>query len=153
INRFGFNSEGLASVARRLASHGKMSGPVGVNFGKNKVSEDAAADYAALAEGFANLADFFVVNVSSPNTPGLPGLQSLEPLRGIIQATRNARDKAATGTKPAIVLKIAPDMDADSLKDIVALSLAEKIDALAIGNTTVGRPDTLKSKDRAEPGG
>jgi dihydroorotate dehydrogenase len=154
INRLGFNSEGLAVVARRLkAQRGRLPGPVGVNLGKNKESEDAAADYAALAEGLADAADFFVINVSSPNTPGLRALQSTAPLRGIIHATRTARDRAATGAKPALLLKIAPDLTSADLKDIVALTQDEALDGLIIGNTTVGRPKTLKSKDRSEAGG
>jgi len=154
INRLGFNSEGLAPVAKRLeAQRGRLSGPVGVNLGKNKESQDAAADYAILAEGLANVADFFVINVSSPNTPGLRALQSTAPLREIIQATRAARDRAAKSAKPALLLKIAPDLGIADLKDVVALTQDEALDGLVIGNTTVGRPETLQSKDRTEAGG
>lgn len=152
INRMGFNNEGLAVVAARLRRvHGRLAGPVGVNLGKNKDSEDASADYAALAEALAPVADFLVVNVSSPNTPGLRALQNTAPLREIIAATRAARDRS--GAKPALLLKIAPDLDKDSLRDIVALARDEALDGLVISNTTVGRPDTLTAPCRAETGG
>ncbi len=152
INRMGFNNEGLAVVAARLkAVRGKLSGPIGVNLGKNKDSEDAGADYAALAEGLAPVADFLVVNVSSPNTPGLRALQNTAPLRRIITATRAARDRS--GAKPALLLKVAPDLDKDSLKDIVTLARDEALDGLVISNTTLARPGTLTSPHRAETGG
>lgn len=152
INRMGFNNQGLAAVAARLkAVRGKLPGPIGVNLGKNKDSEDASADYAALAEGLAPVADFLVVNVSSPNTPGLRALQNTAPLRDIITATRAARDR--TGAKPALLLKLAPDLDAESLKDIVMFARDEALDGLVISNTTVGRPDTLTSPRRTETGG
>lgn len=152
INRMGFNNEGLAVVAARLkAVHGRLPGPLGVNLGKNKDSQDAAADYAALAEGLAPVADFLVVNVSSPNTPGLRALQSLAPLRQIVTATRAARDRS--GAKPALLLKVAPDLDKQSLRDIVALARGESLDGLVISNTTVGRPETLISPLRSETGG
>ncbi|MGE4063128.1 MAG: quinone-dependent dihydroorotate dehydrogenase [Rhodospirillaceae bacterium] len=154
INRFGFNSQGLAVVARRLtALRGRLPGPIGVNLGKNKDSEDAAADYAALAASLANAADFFVINVSSPNTPGLRALQSAAPLRAIITATRAARDRAATGVRPVLLLKIAPDLEAADLKDIVNLTRDEALDGLVVGNTTLSRPDSLVSRDRTQAGG
>lgn len=152
INRMGFNNDGLAVVAARLRRvHGRLAGPIGVNLGKNKDSEDASADYAALAEGLAPFADFLVVNVSSPNTPGLRALQNTAPLRQIITATRAARDRS--GAKPALLLKVAPDLDKESLRDIVALARDEALDGLVISNTTVGRPDTLTSPFRGETGG
>lgn len=152
INRMGFNNQGLAAVAARLkAVRGRLPGPVGVNLGKNKDSEDAAADYAALAQGLAPVADFLVVNVSSPNTPGLRALQNTAPLRAIIAATRAARDRS--GAKPALLLKIAPDLDKESLRDIVMLARDEALDGLVISNTTLARPDSLASPARVESGG
>lgn len=152
INRMGFNNEGLDVVAARLkAVRGGLPGPVGVNLGKNKDSEDASADYAALAERLAPVADFLVVNVSSPNTPGLRALQNTAPLRHIITATRTARDRS--GARPALLLKVAPDLDRDSLKDIVALARDEALDGLVVSNTTLARPDTLTSPQRTETGG
>ncbi len=156
INRMGFNNEGLAVVAARLKatrhkSAGRLPGPLAVNLGKNKDSEDAGADYAVLAEGLAPVADILVVNVSSPNTPGLRALQNTAPLRRIVAATRAARDRS--GARPALLLKIAPDLDRESLKDIVMLARDEALDGLVISNTTVNRPDSLTAPQRAETGG
>ena len=126
---------------------------MGVNLGKNKESTDAPADYAALAEGLAPHADFLVINVSSPNTPGLRALQNIEPLRDIVRATRAARDRAVVAAPPPLLLKIAPDLEAADLKDIVALALGEGLDGLVISNTTLSRPASLTSQHRAEAGG
>ena len=153
INRMGFNNAGLDVVAARLMRRRRGTAPVGVNLGKNKESADAPADYAALAAGFAPHADFLVINVSSPNTPGLRALQNIEPLRAIVRATRAARDKAMSERPPPLLLKVAPDLAAADLKDIVALALGEGLDGLVISNTTVSRPASLTSEHRAEAGG
>ncbi|MHB1206414.1 MAG: quinone-dependent dihydroorotate dehydrogenase [Rhodospirillaceae bacterium] len=153
INRMGFNNAGLDVVAARLARRRRDTAPVGVNLGKNKESADAPADYAALAAGFAPHADFLVINVSSPNTPGLRALQNIEPLLAIVRATRAARDKAVPATPPPLLLKIAPDLEAADLKDIVALALDEGLDGLVISNTTISRPASLTSEYRTETGG
>ena len=153
INRMGFNNDGLDVVAGRLKHRRRDTAPVGVNLGKNKDSTDAPADYAALAEGLAPHADFLVINVSSPNTPGLRALQNIEPLRDIVRASRAARDRAVAVRPPPLLLKIAPDLEAADLKDIVALSLGEGLDGLVISNTTLSRPSSLTSQHRAETGG
>ena len=159
INRMGFNNEGLDAVAARLKGRARNTAPVGANLGKNKESADAAADYGALAEGLAALVDFLVINVSSPNTPGLRALQNIAPLRDIIHASRNGRDKAVRdraveGNKPpALLLKIAPDLDSADLKDIVTLARDEGLDGLVVSNTTLARPESLASPHRAEAGG
>ncbi len=153
INRMGFNNDGLDVIAGRLKHRRRNTAPVGVNLGKNKESTDAPADYAALAEGLAPHADFLVINVSSPNTPGLRALQNIEPLRDIVRATRAARDRAVVAAPPPLLLKIAPDLEAADLKDIVALALGEGLDGLVISNTTLSRPASLTSQHRAEAGG
>ncbi len=89
----GFNNDGAEVVAVRLARRAPRQGLVGVNLGKNKDSSDAVADYAAGARTFAPLADFLVVNVSSPNTPGLRALQNVGPLAEIIRAVRGRRER------------------------------------------------------------
>ena len=163
INRFGFNSDGLAAVVQRLARRSPRpgvgrSGVVGVNLGKNKESADAAADYGAVAEGLTPYVDYLAINVSSPNTPGLRRLQDAAAVANIIGATRAGRDRAlksASGTtaSPPILLKLAPDLDWTELRDIVAAARAENIDGLIISNTTTARPPSLVSPARDETGG
>lgn len=152
INRMGFNNDGLAVVADRLKAR-KGSGLVGVNLGKNKDQTDPTADYATLAAALAPLADFLVINVSSPNTPGLRALQSAEPLVAIIRAARTAAMNAMAGAPPPILIKIAPDLRDDELADIVAAACAENLDGMVVSNTTLARPETLRSAERGETGG
>jgi len=153
INRMGFNNDGLAAVAARLALHRRTAGPVAVNLGKNKETENAAADYALLAEAFAPLADFLVLNVSSPNTPGLRALQHTEALIGIVRAAKAARDRAIIAAPPPLLLKIAPDLDSAELADIARVAMEEKVDGIVVSNTTVSRPPSLLSPLHTESGG
>ncbi|MEZ0311358.1 MAG: quinone-dependent dihydroorotate dehydrogenase [Myxococcota bacterium] len=150
INRLGFNNHGIERVARRLeerlASPSRMPGIVGLNLGKNKDQPDAIADYVAGIERGRDLADYLVINISSPNTPGLRALQSREALTSLVAATRLAAD-----TKPLLV-KIAPDLVDDELRDICEVVLEHRIDGLICGNTTLSR-DGLKSRTREEQGG
>jgi dihydroorotate dehydrogenase len=153
INRMGFNNDGSEEVARRLARLGRPRGVVGVNLGKNKDQVDAVADFAVGARRLAPHADFLVVNVSSPNTPGLRSLQSIAPLRDILLAVRDAIGAAVPDRRVPLMLKIAPDLALDDVSDIVALALAQSVDALVIGNTTLSRPPDLRSAHRGETGG
>lgn len=156
INRMGFNNDGLDVVRARLAARDR-SGPglLGVNLGKNKDTEDAASDYEKGAAAFAPLADFLVINVSSPNTPGLRALQGRGPLVEIIQRTHAALRK--TGAQTPLLLKIAPDLTAEDEEDIAAVALSEhsggRLDGLVVSNTTITRPETLKGASRRETGG
>jgi len=151
INRMGFNNEGMMVLATRLAQRGATSGPVGVNLGKNKDSEDAASDYAALVSHLSPHADFLVINVSSPNTPGLRALQSVEPLLAIVRAAKSAR--AASGATPPLLLKIAPDLTPEDIADIARVALDESLDGLVVSNTTISRPESLRSPRKTETGG
>ena len=153
INRMGFNNEGAAVVAGRLSRRQHSLGPVAVNLGKNKDAADAAADYAMLAETLAPLADFLVLNVSSPNTPGLRALQHTEALIGIVRAARAARDRAIIAAPPPLLLKIAPDLDSAEIADIARVAMDEKLDGIVISNTTVSRPASLLSPLHTESGG
>jgi len=153
INRMGFNNDGADVVADRLAGRDRTKGLVGVNLGKNKTSEDAPADYAALASKLSALADFLVINVSSPNTPGLRALQNTESLVQIIRAARKARDEAVPNQPPKLLLKISPDLEEREVEEIAGVALDEKLDALVVSNTTIARPKTLKSSQRTEAGG
>jgi dihydroorotate dehydrogenase len=153
INRMGFNSRGLDFAVERLARRDPRTGIVGANLGKNKESADAAADYAAGALALAPLADYLVINVSSPNTPGLRALQGRDALTGLVAAVLAARAKATPSAPPPLLLKIAPDLTAADREDIAAVALASGIDGLIVSNTTIARPPDLVGRHRAEAGG
>jgi dihydroorotate dehydrogenase len=152
INRMGFNNDGAEVVAGRLSLLTRRRGPIGVNLGINKESTDAPADFATVARLTAAYADFLVVNVSSPNTPGLRALQNTGPLRAIITAVREARDRVASAAPP-ILLKLAPDLADEDVSAIADLARAENIDGLVISNTTISRPDRMTSPHLHETGG
>lgn len=120
INRLGFNSAGMAAVARNLAAFraksDRRSGLVGVNLGKNKDSTDAAADYVACAKRLAPYADYLVVNVSSPNTPGLRALQDKSELAHILVKVKAALAQGSEPSRPPLLVKIAPDLSESDLK-------------------------------------
>jgi dihydroorotate dehydrogenase len=147
VNRMGFNNEGARAAAAVLRrSRARRGGPVvGVNIGKTKVVPDgeAAADYAASARAVAAVADYVVVNVSSPNTPGLRDLQAAERLRPVLTEVRSALDAAsgltAGGRRVPLLVKIAPDL-ADADVDAVAdLALELGLDGIIATNTTISR--------------
>ncbi len=153
INRMGFNNEGLDAVARRLEARPRI-GILGANLGKNKDTEDAAADYEKGAARLAPLSDYLVINVSSPNTPGLRSLQGRGQLESLVGRTRAALDGAiASGRRPPLLLKIAPDLNDEDLADIAAVALAGALDGLIVSNTTIARPDSLRSPQAKETGG
>jgi dihydroorotate dehydrogenase len=108
-------------------------------------------DYALGVRTFAPLADYLTINVSSPNTPGLRDLQRREALDELIARVVDARDE--TEPRRPLMLKIAPDLDARGLEDIVATALTRRIDGLIVSNTTVARPASLTSRNRGESGG
>lgn len=149
INRMGFNNEGRDAMATRLT--GRRPGIVGVNLGKNKDSEDAAADYVLGVERLGPLADYLVVNVSSPNTPGLRALQGREPLAALLNAVKEARNKLVR--RPPLLLKIAPDLTDEDKKDIAEVLAEVGIDGLIATNTTIARPESLRDPNRKETGG
>lgn len=150
INRLGFNSDGVAAVARRLAAR-RRRGIVGANLGKNKDSTDGAEDFVQGVTALRPHVDYLVVNVSSPNTPGLRALQSKAQLADIVQRVRAVL--AAHAKAPPLLLKIAPDITQEDKRDIAAVALSNGIAGLIVANTTVARPATLKSPHAAEPGG
>jgi dihydroorotate dehydrogenase len=139
VNRLGFNNAGAAAAADRLARRG--DGVVGVNIGKTKkVGEaDAINDFIRSAEALAPLADYMVVNVSSPNTPGLRDLQATEKLRPLLAAVRSACELASPLRRVPLLVKIAPDL-ADADVDAVAdLALELGLDGIVATNTTIAR--------------
>jgi dihydroorotate dehydrogenase len=145
VNRMGFNNAGAAAAAARLGRSRRPGGPVvGVNIGKTRAvpDADAAADYAASARAVAAVADYVVVNVSSPNTPGLRDLQAADRLKPVLAAVRSALD-ASSGGRPEgrvpLLVKIAPDL-ADADVDAVAdLALELGLDGIIATNTTTSR--------------
>ncbi len=151
INRFGFNSEGHAPAHRRLAARAGRAGIVGVNIGANKDAADRIADYAAGVAAFADVASYFTINVSSPNTPGLRDLQQAAALSELLARALEARD-AAPARRP-LLLKIAPDLDLAELDDIVRVAVARGVDGMIVSNTTVSRPATLRDPNKTEAGG
>lgn len=152
INRMGFNNDGLDAYVRRLARH-DGAGVVGANVGANKDSEDRTADYVTGIEAVWPYCQYLTLNISSPNTPGLRGLQNKDALEDLLTRCGNAV-QASAGAKP-VFLKVAPDLDADSVIDIcnVARGHAEWLSGLIISNTTIARPHNLRSSDKDETGG
>jgi len=147
INRMGFNNAGAEAVAARLARPLPSSGAVvlGINIGKTKATPDERAvdDYVKSARLLGARADYFVVNVSSPNTPGLRDLQAVEKLEPLLRAVREALDGVAEGRHVPLLVKIAPDL-ADADVDAVAdLAVALKLDGLIATNTTISRANLV----------
>ncbi|CAJ0953966.1 unnamed protein product [Ranitomeya imitator] len=160
INRYGFNSHGIAVVRRRLLRRAEKQKtltaegmPLGVNLGKNKTSENAVADYTRGVRELGPLADYLVINVSSPNTPGLRALQGREQLRHLLDMVVNARNSLPCEHRPAILVKIAPDLSPSDKEDIAAVVTELGIEGLIVTNTTVSRPSTLKDPSSIEAGG
>ena len=154
INRLGFNGEGQAVVRARLlrVREHPGRGVLGVNIGANKDSRDRVADYVLGARCFADIADYLAINISSPNTPGLRDLQGAEALLRLLAGVKAALAEKNRPTVPVLV-KIAPDMDDAALADIVEAAVQGGAAGLIISNTTVARPETLKSPLKAESGG
>jgi dihydroorotate dehydrogenase len=156
INRMGFNNDGVSVIKRRLYNwkehQTSKNKPliVGGNIGKNKVTEnnDAWIDYNICFTELFDVADYFVVNVSSPNTPGLRELQDKAMLRKILSELQNINQGKAS-PKP-LLLKIAPDLTASQLDDIVALTNEVALDGLVIANTTISRENLVTDKVEIE---
>jgi dihydroorotate dehydrogenase len=145
LNRLGFNNDGADAVAARLT--GPRRGPVGVNIGKTKAVPDESAvdDYVRSAERLGPLADYLVVNVSSPNTPGLRDLQSVQLLRPLLTAVREALDRVSPQRRVPLLVKIAPDL-ADADVDAVAdLAVELGLDGIIATNTTISREGLVRS--------
>ncbi|KAF8654654.1 hypothetical protein AX16_003473 [Volvariella volvacea WC 439] len=176
INRYGFPSEGQASVLSRLRSRLPRFSPsssgedgsspaslregrkLAINLGKNKSSpEGSIEDFVGGVKTFGPYADVLVVNVSSPNTPGLRGLQNKEALEELLSGVRKARDELPdsflTRRKPKLMLKLAPDLDELQLEQIAEVIRNSGIDGVIVSNTTVQRPKGLVSINKAEIGG
>jgi dihydroorotate dehydrogenase len=154
INRMGMNNEGWEVVSARIAAmraEGPLPGPLGVNVGINRDCDDPVRDTGLLVEGGARAGDYVTVNVSSPNTPGLRDLQAADRLASLLEAARAGL--ARTGRTVPVVVKLAPDLDAGALGAIVETAVAGGAAGLIVSNTTVARPDWLRSRHRSEAGG
>ncbi len=153
INRMGFNNNGLDVIVKRLQLRPKDL-IVGGNIGKNKVTpnEEAVNDYKICFDKLYDVVDYFVVNVSSPNTPNLRELQDKKPLGEILKALIEMRSAfISTGKicKP-ILLKIAPDLGNEQLDDVVDIVNETGIDGIVATNTTISRAGLLTSKEKVE---
>ncbi len=154
INRNGFNNDGTEAMATRLrARKDKARGWVGINLGKNKATETALDDYVAGLKQLARLADYIVINVSSPNTPGLRALQGKDPLAQLMGGIRDTLSNMRLDSPPPLLLKVAPDLTDDDKRDIADVALDQNIDGLIATNTTVERPQTLKAYHKGQTGG
>ena len=152
INRFGFNSQGLETFAANLARR-PGQGYVGANIGANKESADRIGDYVASVTRLWGLCDYFTVNVSSPNTPGLRNLQSraaLEELAGRLAETRKA---LYAGRSYPMFLKVAPDLSDRDVIDIVESVRTHDLNGIIVSNTTITRPEDLRSSSASQSGG
>ncbi len=154
INRLGFNNQGLEAAKRRLARRKPAFGIVGANIGANKTSKDPIQDYVTCLQELYGLADYFTINVSSPNTPGLRDLQGRRHLEKLLERLMTCRaGLSSEGDKKPLFLKIAPDLNHENETDIAKVALDLGVDALIISNTTLERPDTLLDVAKSEGGG
>jgi dihydroorotate dehydrogenase len=149
INRMGFNNVGMERFALNIAR--PRRGVVGANIGANKDAEDRIGDYVTALRRLWGLADYFTVNVSSPNTPGLRALQSGEALAELLGRLAEAR--AALAGHAPVLLKVAPDLDDAGIEAIAEAVAGAGFDGVIVGNTTLSRPDSLRSGHRGEAGG
>ncbi|KAJ8339914.1 hypothetical protein SKAU_G00345470, partial [Synaphobranchus kaupii] len=159
VNRYGFNSCGHAVVQERLKAREpiqleltRAGLPMGINLGKNKLSQDAASDFTQGVRALGPLADYLVVNVSSPNTPGLRDLQGKKELRHLLDKVLKERN-ALKCKRPAVLVKIAPDLSLKDKQDIADVITELGVDGVIVSNTTVARSETLKDPHRVETGG
>lgn len=155
INRMGFNNDGAVQIAARLASFHYNYNPknkliIGGNIGKNKdtPNELAYKDYLSCFQTLADYVDYFVINVSSPNTPGLRALQEKESLRTIFNHLQSANNKKVK-SKP-LLIKISPDLNRHQLQDILDLATEIKLDGLVVSNTTIDRENLITPNHKVE---
>lgn len=158
INRLGFNNNGKDKFMRNLkflpqVSENKVI--FGINIGKNKATEDAAADYLNLLHEVYGLSAYITINISSPNTPNLRDIQAFEALDDFLSQISGLCKQLEVQhqKKTPIFLKIAPDISSQGLNDICKLVLQYGVDGMIISNTTISRPASLQSSDKSETGG
>jgi dihydroorotate dehydrogenase len=157
VNRMGFNNHGAAALSARLRALRARPGfkpVIGVNIGKTKVvpEEEAVADYVTSARLVADVADYVVVNVSSPNTPGLRNLQAADKLRPILTGVRAALDQASPRRRVPLLVKIAPDLADPDVDAVADLALELGLDGIIATNTTISREGLRDSAAVADAG-
>ena len=154
INRMGFNNEGLDGFAQRLKARQRGAGIVGANLGANKDSADRVTDYVLGLKRLWGHADYFTINISSPNTPGLRDLQSSDALDDLLGRIAEARQEL-TGDNPSppIFLKVAPDLDFAQIERITEQVRTYGMSGIIVSNTTISRPDNLSGAHIDEAGG
>ena len=153
INRMGFNGSGLdvfTDNVRRARKRG-LAGPLGINIGANRDSDNRAEDYVTCLKRLAPLADYITLNLSSPNTPGLRSLQEGEALRRLLE--RMAETVAGLEKPVPLLLKLAPELEGAALQESVRAALEFSLAGLILCNTTTARPESLRSAARGEQGG
>lgn len=154
INRLGFNNAGLESFADCLARREGRGGIVGANIGANKDAQDRIGDYVRGLRRLWPLADYFTANISSPNTPGLRDLQSGPALDELLGRLAEARaDLAIAGPARPLLLKVAPDLIDAQIQAICDAVVAHGLDGVIVSNTTLSRPDSLRSSFKDQAGG
>lgn len=153
INRLGFNNGGHQAALRRLQRRTR-TGIVGVNIGANKDSADRVADYVRGLETFYDVADYFTINISSPNTPGLRDLQDPAALEQLLRALFDARARRmdAGAPKRPIVVKLAPDIAENELGPVIAQLVTQGVDGIAVSNTTISRSGLTDANARQAGG-
>lgn len=154
INRMGFNNEGHEAVYQRLCKRNRQ-GIIGVNIGANKETDDRIDDYVKGIHRFYDVADYFTVNISSPNTPGLRNLQARESLHALLSkvCAAQAEEEKKYKKHVPVFLKIAPDLHENDLDDVAEELLQMKLDGIIISNTTLSRTGLKDQKQAAESGG
>ena len=151
INRLGFNNAGHAAALARL-TRARPQGALGINVGANKDAADRTADYVAGVRAFYDVASYFTVNISSPNTPGLRDLQAPAALDELVGRVLQAREEMMAAGKPKrpVVVKLAPDIAEDDIAPIVRVLEARGVDGIAVSNSTLARErlgDTVLAKE------
>lgn len=156
INRMGFNNKGIDYLIRQV-SRAHYRGILGINIGKNKdtPTDKAVDDYRLCLQKAYPHAGYITVNISSPNTPGLRDLQKVEELSRLLAELLDKREQLATqhGKRVPLVLKIAPDLDEQAMDDMAECLLAQRVDGLIVGNTTLSRPGLEDCPEAHESGG
>lgn len=154
INRMGFNNGGLEAFKKRFEARDRAKGIVGANLGANKDSPDRIADYTQGLAAMWGLADYFTINISSPNTPGLRDLQGANALDDLLGRIQEERAGLAGGASSVpIFLKVAPDLKSDEVERMTEQALTYGMNAIIVSNTTIDRPGDLQSVHKGEGGG
>ncbi len=157
INRMGFPNGGVNifkdNVATFLARKPRPAGVLGINIGMNKDQTEPEEDYTFLVRTIGAMADYFTINISSPNTPGLRNLQDPEFLSPLLTAVIDERDKVCGDYPIPLLVKLAPDLTDDQMESIAAVLLEKQIDGVILTNTTLYRPEDLPTPFRDERGG